>query len=53
MQPIIKIEGVSKLYRLGSIGTGSLGQDLTRTWAKLRGKEDPFAKIGQNNDRTK
>ena len=53
MQPIIKIEGVSKLYRLGSIGTGSLGQDLTRAWAKMRGKEDPFAKVGQSNDRTK
>lgn len=53
MQPIIKIEGVSKLYRLGTIGTGSLGQDLTRTWARLRGKEDPFAIVGQSNDRTK
>ncbi len=53
MQPIIKIEGVSKLYRLGSIGTGSLGQDLTRAWAKVRGKEDPFAIVGQSNDRTK
>lgn len=53
MQPIIKIEGVSKLYRLGSIGTGSLGQDLTRAWAKVWGKEDPFAIVGQSNDRTK
>jgi lipopolysaccharide transport system ATP-binding protein len=53
MQPIIKIDGVSKLYRLGSIGTGSLGQDLTRVWAKMRGKEDPFAIVGQSNDRTK
>ena len=26
--------------------------DLNRSWAKLRGKEDPFLKIGESNDRT-
>ena len=48
----IKVEGLGKLYRLGEIGTGTLSQDLNRSWARLRGKEDPFAKIGETNDRT-
>ncbi|MBJ6141840.1 polysaccharide ABC transporter ATP-binding protein [Hymenobacter sp. BT559] len=48
----IKVEGLGKLYRLGEVGTGTLSQDLSRTWARLRGKEDPFAIIGETNDRT-
>lgn len=48
----IKVENVGKLYRLGEIGTGTLSHDLSRWWAKLRGREDPFAKIGEANDRT-
>lgn len=49
----IKAENVSKLYRLGNVGTGTLSNDLTRFWAKLRGKEDPFSKIASSNDRSK
>lgn len=48
----LKISKVSKLYRLGEIGTGTLGGDLKRWWSRVRGKEDPFAKIGEENDRT-
>ncbi|UOG75940.1 ABC transporter ATP-binding protein [Hymenobacter tibetensis] len=48
----IKVENIGKLYRLGEIGTGTLSHDLNRAWARLRGKEDPFAKIGETNDRT-
>jgi len=48
----IKVEGLGKLYRLGEIGTGTLSHDLNRAWARLRGKEDPFAIIGETNDRT-
>ncbi len=48
----IKVEDLSKLYRLGEVGTGTLGQDLNRWWAGIRGKEDPFAKVGESNDRT-
>jgi lipopolysaccharide transport system ATP-binding protein len=49
---VIKVEDLGKQYRLGEIGTGTLSNDLNRMWARLRGKEDPFAKIGENNDRT-
>ncbi|KUG09534.1 ABC transporter ATP-binding protein [Solirubrum puertoriconensis] len=48
----IQVENLSKLYRLGEIGTGTLSHDLNRVWARLRGKEDPYAKIGETNDRT-
>ncbi len=43
---IIKIEDVSKQYRLGLIGGGTLQGDLQSWWAKIRGKEDPNSKIG-------
>lgn len=48
----IKVEGLGKQYRLGEIGTGTISHDLNRWFARLRGKEDPFAKIGEINDRT-
>lgn len=48
----LKVENLSKQYRLGEIGTGTLSHDLNRLWARLRGKEDPFAQIGVANDRT-
>jgi lipopolysaccharide transport system ATP-binding protein len=49
---VIKVENISKQYRLGDVGTGALAHDLNRTWHKLRGKEDPYSKIGEANDRT-
>lgn len=52
MSAAIKVENLSKAYRLGEIGTGSLSQDLQRWIAKQRGKEDPFLKIGEANDRS-
>ncbi|MFT6869722.1 MAG: lipopolysaccharide transport system ATP-binding protein [Paraglaciecola sp.] len=51
--PIIKIENLSKIYRLGQIGTGTLRDDYKRWIYKIRGKEDPFLKIGEANDRNK
>lgn len=53
MSAIIKVENISKQYRLGQIGTGTIGHDLNRWWAQLRGKEDPYLKIGETNDRSK
>lgn len=52
MLPAIKIENLSKQYRLGTVGTGTLSHDLKRWWAtNIRGKEDPYLKIGEANDR--
>ena len=53
MSTSIKVENLSKIYRLGEIGTGTISRDLERWLAKVRGKEDPFLKIGQTNDRSK
>jgi lipopolysaccharide transport system ATP-binding protein len=50
---VIKVEDLSKQYRLGEIGTGSLAHDINRWWYNVRGKEDPYLKIGETNDRTK
>ncbi|ACU06826.1 Polysaccharide ABC transporter, ATP-binding protein [Flavobacteriaceae bacterium 3519-10] len=47
----IKAVDISKQYRLGEVGTGTITHDLNRAWARLRGKEDPFLKIGESNDR--
>ena len=45
---IIKIEHVSKEYRLGAIGGGTLKGDLQSLFARIRGKEDPNSRIGQD-----
>jgi len=47
----IQFQDVSKQYRLGEVGTGTLADDLHRAWAKLLGKPDPFAKVGVENNR--
>lgn len=49
---VIKVEDLSKLYRLGEVGTGTLVHDINRSFARLRGKDDPFAKVGETNDRS-
>jgi len=48
---ILKIENVSKHYRLGVMGTRTIKHDINRWWYKIRGKEDPYLKIGARNDR--
>ena len=49
---VIKAENISKQYRLGQVGTGTLTHDLNRFWHKIRGNEDPYLKIGEANDRS-
>lgn len=51
-QLVIKAENISKQYRLGEVGTGTLSHDLNRFWHKIRGNEDPYLKIGESNDRS-
>lgn len=49
----IEFQSVGKMYRLGRVGTGTLSHDLNRWWqTTILGKEDPYLKIGQTNDRT-
>jgi lipopolysaccharide transport system ATP-binding protein len=46
---VISVENVCKAYRLGQIGGGTLKEDVSRWWAKLRGQPDPFLKIGEEH----
>ena len=48
----IKVENLSKYYRLGVINNGTLFRDIQSWWARVRGKEDPHAKIGSSYDST-
>jgi lipopolysaccharide transport system ATP-binding protein len=52
MSIAIKFENISKQYRLGLVSTRTISHDLNRWWqVSVRGKEDPYLKIGEVNDR--
>lgn len=51
MRPAIIIKNLSKQYRLGQVGTGTISHDINRWWARVRGKEDPYSKLGKENRR--
>ncbi len=49
----IEFNNVSKQYRLGLVSTKTLSHDIHRWWTvNIRGKEDPYLKIGSVNDRS-
>lgn len=47
----ISVENLSKMYRLGEVGTGTISHDLNRWLHRMRGKEDPYLKLGEENKR--
>jgi len=49
---ILKAENISKQYRLGLVGTGTISHDLNRWWYRIRGKNDPYLRLGEKNDRS-
>ena len=50
----IEFNHVGKQYRLGVVSTGTFSHDLNRWWTmNVRGKEDPYLKIGETNVRSK
>lgn len=52
MPTSIEFENISKQYRLGLVSTNTLSHDLKRWWVtNIQGKEDPYLKIGEVNDR--
>ena len=46
---MVKVEHISKQYRLGMIGGTTLREEMQRKLAKLKGKEDPTRKLGEQN----
>ena len=52
MPTAIEFNHVSKQYRLGLVSTKTLSHDIRRFWiTNILGKEDPYLKIGETNDR--
>jgi lipopolysaccharide transport system ATP-binding protein len=52
-KPVIQVDNLSKAYQIGQIGSRTLSKDIDRFWqTKILGKEDPFLKIGETNDRS-
>jgi lipopolysaccharide transport system ATP-binding protein len=49
---VLRVENLSKQYRLGQVGTGAMVDDLNKWWHRIRGKEDPYLKVGEVNDRS-
>jgi len=52
-RPVIRLENVSKVYRLGELGTGTISNDFSRWWSKTVKGKDPFSKIGEENNEKK
>lgn len=52
MSSVIELQNISKVYQIGEFSTGTLSQDIERWWLRMRGKEDKFLMIGEENDRT-
>ncbi len=49
MTTVISVENLSKIYRLGQIGTGTFSRDLEAWWARARGKPNPLLRIGETD----
>ena len=49
---VIRVENLSKRYRLGLVGGTTLREDLNRWWAKLRGRPDPTLPVTHTGQRT-
>ena len=51
MTPVISVDHLSKAYRLGMIGSAMLHEDVSRWWARMRGRPDPQLQIGARHSR--
>ena len=49
---VISVKNLAKQYRLGMVGAGTLREDVVGWWYKIRGKEDPYTKLGETNVRS-
>lgn len=49
---VLEVNNISKVYRLGEIGTGTISHDINRWAHKILGKDDPYQKITQTNKRS-
>lgn len=49
---VIEINNLGKQYRLGQVGKGTIADDFKRWWYNIRGMDDPFLTVGDENDRS-
>ena len=49
---VLKVENISKIFKVGEVTSGTLVEDFVRWWNLIRGKEDPLLKLADINDRT-
>ena len=49
MPTVIEINNLSKYYRLGLIGAGTLREDVNRWIATIRNKPDPLIDVDENH----
>lgn len=49
MNAAISVENLSKIYRLGQIGSGTFTNDLMVWWARVRGQANPNLRIGEKD----
>ncbi len=50
----LQVKNISKEYRIGQFGKGTLAEEFSSWWARIRGKEDPTLAIDQDpNDNGK
>jgi len=50
---VVKVEDVSKLYRLGNVNAAAFVEDMKRMWLRVRGLEDQAILTAETNDRTR
>lgn len=53
MNTVIKVENLSKRYKLGYVGTGTFMDDIRGAWNSVLGKNDATKLEGETNDRTR
>jgi lipopolysaccharide transport system ATP-binding protein len=49
MSTVIRVENLSKHYKLGTINHGVLFRDIQSAWARFRGKPDPNVRLDQQH----
>ena len=52
MSVVVHSDQVSKIFRLGDVGSSTLTEDIRTVYYKILGKENPYLKMAVENDRT-
>jgi len=54
LSTVIKVENLSKQYRLGNVGLGTISRDVNRWYqTTIRRRENPYLKTVEKNNNSK